>query len=91
MLSLSKWCSGKPPPGGQRLPFPRPRRSEVQEQVKWLFSEWDRNEDGLVSREEFMDCLTTLCGSVELGMGVHWEQKLKDEIWNHMWNHMASI
>lgn len=36
----------------------------VQEQVKWLFSEWDRNEDGLVSREEFMDCLTTLCGEM---------------------------
>lgn len=36
----------------------------VKEQVKWLFSEWDRNDDGLVSREEFMDCLTKLCGEM---------------------------
>ncbi|CAL1127972.1 unnamed protein product [Cladocopium goreaui] len=38
----------------------------VKEQVKWLFSEWDRNDDGLVSREEFTDCLTKLCDSVVL-------------------------
>lgn len=28
---------------------------------KWLFSEWDSNDDGLVSGDEFKECLTKLC------------------------------
>jgi len=36
----------------------------VMEQVKWLFSEWDSNDDGLVSGDEFKECLTKLCGEM---------------------------
>ena len=33
----------------------------MKEQVKWLFSEWDSNDDGVVSKGEFKDCLASLC------------------------------
>ena len=33
----------------------------VKEQVKWIFSEWDLNDDGLVTGAEFKESLATLC------------------------------
>ena len=33
----------------------------VKEQVKWIFSEWDLNDDGQVTKAEFKDSLTALC------------------------------
>ena len=41
----------------------------MQEQVKWLFSEWDVNDDGLVSQDEFKDCLSVVCNPAGLSCG----------------------
>lgn len=34
--------------------------------MKWLFSEWDVNDDGLVSQDEFKDCLSVVCNPADL-------------------------